>query len=165
MLKEFRDFIMRGNVLDLAIAVIIGGAFGRIVSSLVNDIIMPPIGLVLGKVDFGSLFVNLSGTPYASPKGGTGRRGADAQLRPIHQHGHRLPDRRTGHLPGRARGQPPAAPEAAGCSDHEGVSVLRHNDRIEGDPLPELHLGVEARLIAGRLTLASRRTCTGRTGG
>lgn len=68
MLKEFRDFIMRGNVLDLAIAVIIGGAFGRVVSSLVNDIIMPPIGLILGKVDFGSLFVNLSGNSYASFK-------------------------------------------------------------------------------------------------
>ncbi len=68
MLKEFRDFIMRGNVLDLAVAVIIGGAFGRIVSSLVNDIIMPPIGLVLGHVDFGSLFLNLSGTAYATLK-------------------------------------------------------------------------------------------------
>lgn len=66
MFKEFKAFIMRGNVLDLAIAVIIGGAFGKIVTSLVNDIIMPPIGLVLGKVDFSNLFLNLSGTPYAS---------------------------------------------------------------------------------------------------
>jgi large conductance mechanosensitive channel len=66
MLKDFRDFVMRGNVLDLAVAVIIGTAFGRIVSSLVNDIIMPPIGLLLGKVDFGSLYLNMSGTPYAS---------------------------------------------------------------------------------------------------
>jgi large conductance mechanosensitive channel len=66
MLKEFKDFIMRGNVLDLAIAVIIGGAFGGIVSSLVNDIIMPPIGLLLGKVNFTDLFINLSGTDYPS---------------------------------------------------------------------------------------------------
>ncbi|MBU2623657.1 MAG: large conductance mechanosensitive channel protein MscL [Proteobacteria bacterium] len=66
MFKEFKAFIMRGNVLDLAIAVIVGGAFGKIVTSLVNDIIMPPIGLVLGKVDFSNLFLNLSGTPYAS---------------------------------------------------------------------------------------------------
>jgi large conductance mechanosensitive channel len=64
MLKEFKTFIMRGNVLDLAVAVIIGGVFGKIVSSLVNDIIMPPIGLVLGKVDFSSLYINLSGTVY-----------------------------------------------------------------------------------------------------
>jgi large conductance mechanosensitive channel len=68
MLKEFRDFMMRGNVLDLAVAVIIGGAFGRIISSFVNDIIMPPIGLLLGHVDFTSLFVNLTGTAYASLK-------------------------------------------------------------------------------------------------
>ncbi len=66
MLKEFKAFIMRGNVLDLAVAVIIGGAFGKIITSLVNDVIMPPIGLVLGHVDFGNLFINLSGTPYAS---------------------------------------------------------------------------------------------------
>lgn len=66
MLKEFRAFIMRGNVLDLAVAVIMGGAFGKIVTSLVNDIVMPPIGLLLGKVDFSNLFFNLSATPYAS---------------------------------------------------------------------------------------------------
>ncbi len=66
MLKEFKAFIMRGNVLDLAIAVIIGGAFGKIVTSFVNDIIMPPIGLLLGNVDFSNLFLNLSGTPYKS---------------------------------------------------------------------------------------------------
>ncbi|MBI3760744.1 MAG: large conductance mechanosensitive channel protein MscL [Chloroflexi bacterium] len=66
MLKEFKDFIMRGNVLDLAIAVIVGGAFGKIVTSLVSDVIMPPIGLVLGQVDFSRLYINLSSTPYAS---------------------------------------------------------------------------------------------------
>jgi large conductance mechanosensitive channel len=66
MLKEFREFIMRGNVLDLAIAVIIGAAFGKIVTSFVNDIIMPPIGLILGNVDFSNLFLNLSGQPYDS---------------------------------------------------------------------------------------------------
>ena len=66
MLKEFKEFAMRGNVLDMAIGIIIGAAFGKIISSVVNDIIMPPIGLLLGKVDFSSLFVNLSGMPYAS---------------------------------------------------------------------------------------------------
>lgn len=71
MLKEFREFIMRGNVVDLATAVIIGVAFGAIVSSLVDDIIMPPIGLVLGSVDFSNLFLVLkegakSAGPYAS---------------------------------------------------------------------------------------------------
>ena len=66
MLKEFREFIMKGNVLDLAVGVIIGGAFGKIIDSLVNDIIMPPIGMALGKVDFANLYLNLSGGVYPS---------------------------------------------------------------------------------------------------
>jgi large conductance mechanosensitive channel len=66
MLKEFKEFAMRGNVLDMAIGIIIGAAFGRIVSSFVNDVIMPPIGLLIGKADFSSLHFNLSGTPFAS---------------------------------------------------------------------------------------------------
>lgn len=66
MLKEFREFAMRGNVLDMAVGIIIGAAFGKIVSSLVNDVIMPPIGLLLGNVDFSSLFLSLNGQTYAS---------------------------------------------------------------------------------------------------
>ena len=66
MLEEFKKFALRGNVVDLAVGVVIGGAFGKIVTSLVNDIIMPPLGLLLGKMDFSSLYINLSGTTYAS---------------------------------------------------------------------------------------------------
>lgn len=66
MWKEFKTFVMRGNVLDLAIGVIIGGAFGKIVTSFVNDVLMPPIGLLLGKVNFADLFIDLSGEGYAS---------------------------------------------------------------------------------------------------
>ena len=61
MIKEFKEFISKGNVLDMAIGVIIGAAFGKIVASFTNDVIMPPIGLLLGKVDFSNLFINLSG--------------------------------------------------------------------------------------------------------
>ena len=68
MLKEFRDFVARGNVVDLAVAVVIGAAFGKIIDSLVKDIIMPPIGMVLGKVDFANLFIDLSGQHYATLK-------------------------------------------------------------------------------------------------
>src|SRR5690242_18656162 len=64
--KGFKDFAMRGNVIDMAVGIVIGAAFGKIVSSLVEDIIMPPIGLLLGKVDFSSLFVSLTGTHYDS---------------------------------------------------------------------------------------------------
>ena len=66
MFKEFKAFILRGNVMDLAVAVIIGGAFGKIISSLVNDIIMPPIGLLLNGVSFSDLFLSLNGQTYIS---------------------------------------------------------------------------------------------------
>jgi large conductance mechanosensitive channel len=66
MLKEFKEFAIKGSVLDLAIGVIIGGAFGKIVTSLVNDVIMPPIGLLIGKVDFSNLFIDLSGQHHNS---------------------------------------------------------------------------------------------------
>ena len=67
MLKEFKDFAMRGNVMDMAVGIIIGAAFGKIVTSLVSDVIMPPIGLLMGNVDFSNLFVNLTmGSTFAS---------------------------------------------------------------------------------------------------
>jgi large conductance mechanosensitive channel len=66
MLNEFRDFALRGNMLDMAVGIIIGVAFGRVVSSLVSDIIMPPIGLLTGRSDFSSHFINLSGKVYAT---------------------------------------------------------------------------------------------------
>jgi large conductance mechanosensitive channel len=66
VLKEFKAFAMRGNVLDMAVGIIIGAAFGKIVSSFVSDVLMPPIGLLFGGLDFSSLFINLSRQPYAS---------------------------------------------------------------------------------------------------
>jgi len=66
MLKEFKDFVVRGNVLDMAVGIIIGAAFGKIVSSFVADVMMPPLGMLMGKVDFSNLFVNLSGGAYPS---------------------------------------------------------------------------------------------------
>ena len=66
MLKEFRDFAARGNVVDLAVGVIIGAAFGKVVTSVVSDLIMPPIGMALGRIDFSNLFVALNGGTYAS---------------------------------------------------------------------------------------------------
>jgi large conductance mechanosensitive channel len=88
MFKEFKEFIARGNVVDLAVAVVIGAAFGRIITSLVEGVIMPPIGLLLGKVDFSNLFIDISGVtpPPASL--------ADAQLRglPVIAYGRFLND-------------------------------------------------------------------------
>ena len=66
MLKEFKEFAMRGNVLDMAVGIIIGAAFGKIITSFVSDILMPPIGLLLGNMDFANLFLNISGQAYAT---------------------------------------------------------------------------------------------------
>ena len=66
MFEEFKKFAMRGNVVDMAVGVIIGGAFGKIVGSVVNDIIMPPIGMLMGKIDFKNLFISLNGKEYAT---------------------------------------------------------------------------------------------------
>jgi len=66
MFSEFKKFAMRGNVLDMAIGIIIGAAFGKIITSLVGDVLMPPLGLILGKVDFSNLFLNISGKSYDS---------------------------------------------------------------------------------------------------
>lgn len=66
MLKEFKEFAVRGNVVDLAVGIIIGGAFGKIVSSFVNDLLMPPLGLLAGKMDFSNLFINLGDIKYTS---------------------------------------------------------------------------------------------------
>jgi large conductance mechanosensitive channel len=64
MIKEFKEFVMKGNVVDMAVGIIIGAAFGSVVTSFVNDLLMPPIGLLLGKVDFSNLFINLSGKTF-----------------------------------------------------------------------------------------------------
>ena len=66
MFKEFKEFAMRGNAIDMAVGIIIGASFGNIITSLVNDIIMPPIGLILGRVDFTNLFINLSSIKYTT---------------------------------------------------------------------------------------------------
>jgi large conductance mechanosensitive channel len=66
MMKEFRDFAVKGNAMDMAVGVIIGAAFGKIITSLVSDIIMPPLGLLVGKVDFKGLFVSLDGKAYVT---------------------------------------------------------------------------------------------------
>lgn len=66
MIKEFKEFVIKGNVLDMAVGIIIGAAFGKVVTSFVTDVLMPPIGLLLGKVDFSNLFINLSGKSFES---------------------------------------------------------------------------------------------------
>ncbi len=123
MFKEFKEFAMRGNVLDMAVGIIIGAAFGKIVSSFVADVLMPPIGLLLGKVDFSNLFVNL--------------------LRHVSQHGNRFLDRGFRHFPVDQTGQPLHGEEggSAGGPDHQRVPALLVADPDQGHALRALHLG------------------------
>jgi len=120
MFKEFKEFIARGNVVDLAVAVVIGAAFGRIINSLVEGVIMPPIGLLLGKVDFSNLFIDLSGQRPESL--------ADAQLKglPVIAYGRFLNDVVTFVIiafvvfliikaVNRLRAQPPPPPNTKDC--------------------------------------------------
>jgi hypothetical protein len=98
MWNEFKTFIMRGNVMDMAVGIIIGAAFASIVSSLVDDVLMPPIGLLLGGVDFSNLFLTLQdgvpGGSYAIAGSGAGSWCRDHQLRRLHQRRRDLPHRR-----------------------------------------------------------------------
>ena len=122
MLKEFRAFIARGNVLDLAVAVIMGGAFGKVVTSLVNDVLMPPIGRVMGGVSFADIYIPLDlakartaeGALLASGPGQGGRRPHD-QHRALHQRRHRLPHRGVRRLHDRQGGEPPPGEEGRGA--------------------------------------------------
>lgn len=99
MLKEFKEFAMRGNVIDLAVGVIIGAAFGKIVTSLVNDIIMPPIGVLLGGVDFTEMSESVRWR-VCVPSGCKRSRCCDDQLRCLRQHCDQFPDRRFRDLHG-----------------------------------------------------------------
>ena len=144
MWKEFKAFAMRGNVIDLAIGVILGGAFGKIVSSFVSDILMPPIGMLMGKVNFADLFIDLSGEGYASLGGGAGGRRGDDQLRCLLQHHFGLRHRRFRDLPGCPPDQQDEEGRASrtGGADDEGVPLLLHRHPHQGDALPALHVGV-----------------------
>ncbi len=113
MFSEFKKFAMRGNVLDLAVGVIIGASFSGIVNSLVKDVIMPPIGLALGGVDFSNFFLVIKGGPKESGAlchpGGCGQgQCRDDQLRPVRQCRYQLPDRRLRAVPAGAPDQPAA---------------------------------------------------------
>lgn len=84
MKEDFKKFAMRGNVMDMAVGVIIGGAFGKIVSSLVNDVVMSPLGMALGKMDFSNLFISLNGKEYATLEAAKKGWCACARLRQLH---------------------------------------------------------------------------------
>jgi hypothetical protein len=118
VIKEFREFIARGNVIDLAVAVVIGAAFGRIITSLVDGVIMPPIGLLLGGVDFSSLFQRGAGVAGRGEGTGHSRRG----LWCLPQRDRQLPHRRVRGVPPREAGEPHEG--AGGGAEHQDMPVL-----------------------------------------
>ena len=152
MLKDFKAFVTRGNVLDLAVAVILGASFGAIVTSMVNDIVMPPIGLILHHVDFKDLFVCLNGHSYPDSGGRQSRVGAGPGLRPVSEYGDQLPDRRSGRLHRGAGCEQAAARAGPTRRQHQGLRLLLYADSDSGDALPALHVPVD-----GLRTQYSRR--------
>lgn len=148
MLKEFKEFAMKGNVVDMAIGIIIGVAFGKIISSLVADVLMPPIGMLMGNLDFSNLFFALNSQVYESLQAAKDAGGADDQLRPFHQHGARLRHRGVRHLPARQADEPPQERSPGRRAGDERVSVLFYADCSEGDPVRRLYLRGEGRLSA-----------------
>ena len=158
MLKEFRDFALRGNVLDLAVAVILGTAFGKIVTSLVDDILMPPLGLLLGGMDFKELFIDLSRGGYATLAPGAGRGRAGHPLRPVPERADRVHDRRLRAVPG----DPPVQPllSEARARGHARVPAVPVPDPAEGHPLRALHGGARGGLESA--TAASGRARSAR---
>ncbi|GIV80799.1 MAG: hypothetical protein KatS3mg051_0153 [Anaerolineae bacterium] len=140
--EEFKQFAMRGNVIDLAVGIIIGVAFNGVVSSLVNDIIMPPIGYLLNDIDFSNLYINLSGGDYSSlaaakeAGAATINYGMFSQCRAqLHHCGLRgLPAGQADEpsVQGKAR--------AARRADDQGMPLLPHSDSHRGGALPQLHV-------------------------
>ena len=143
MLKEFKAFAMRGNVLDLAVGIIIGAAFGTIVKSLVDDVIMPPIGLVLGNVDFSTCsWCSRKGprppAPYATLADAQGGRRRHRELRTLPQQRPDLPHHCLRRVP--ASCAPPTGmkpPEAAAAAEHEGLPLLPDGDPVGATRCPE----------------------------
>ena len=145
MWKEFKQFASRGNVIDLAVGVIIGAAFGKIVTSLVTDVVMPPIGLVIGRVDFKNLYIALNGQTYANlaeaQKAGAPTINYGVFLNSVVE----FADRRVRRVPARAPGE--QADAAAGRRPRRAaprLPVLRLVDPRPRAPLPALHVGSRA---------------------
>ena len=139
--REFKEFIMRGNVVDLAVGIVIGAAFGSIVNSFVNDVLMPPIGMALGHVDFAQLKWVLH-SRHHHPRWQTRRR-SRYPLRHLHQHPHQLPHHRLRRLPRRQGCQHPQntrhRPAPRWCPRLQRMPVLPLHHPLKGPPLPPLH--------------------------
>ena len=139
MISEFKEFIMRGNVMDMAVGVIVGGAFNTIVSSLVDDIIMPVISLATGKIDFTNLFFALDGGSYKSLAQAKGRRSGGIRIRQLHPERPAVPDRRVRPVPCHQGHEQTAQAGAGSGTDHQDLPVLQERGADRGDQMRILH--------------------------
>ena len=162
MYKEFRDFIARGNVIDLAVGVIIGAAFGKIVTTLVEGVLMPPIGLLLGNVDFSSLFYRAGFVERRARVAGRRENEGHSghRLRPAAQRDHRLHHRGARRIRPRQAGQPHhelgGQTQGRSIAVHEGVPVLRLDDLDQGEALSAVHVAVVTRGASAAVRRAAR---------
>ena len=137
LMKEFREFISRGNVVDMAVGVIVGGAFSTIVNSLVNDIIMPVISIATGKIDFSSMFIALNGEHYASLNAA---KDAGAAVFAYGSFIQNVIQFLLGHQGNQQGSRYLRETEAGRGSNHEDLSVLQERDSGRCNQMPALHL-------------------------
>jgi large conductance mechanosensitive channel protein len=148
--KEFRDFIARGNLVEIAVAFVMGAAFGAVVNSFIFDIVMPPIGKLVGNVDFSNLFVVLGPEKYPSAEA------ARAAGAPAIYYGRFINNLvnfliiASRHVPPFAGGHADAETEGSPCSHHEGMPLLQDPNPHRSSPLPQLH-------FSARLVLAQKQ--------
>ena len=147
MMKEFKEFAMRGNVVDMAVGIIIGGAFGKIVTSMVNDVLMPPIGKAMGNVNFTDLFISLDSTKTAGITSLAKAKEAGAAVIAYGSFINTVLDfvivafcifmviKAMNAL------KKKEAPARCARAHHQGLPVLPINNPAQGKPLPQLHLG------------------------
>ena len=136
MIKEFKEFAMKGNVVDMAVGIVIGAAFGKIVSSFVSDVIMPPLGMLLGHLDFSNLMITLARNRWRA--GGRGD-----SLRRVHQHGRRFHDRGVRRVSGHQASQSLEADRCPAAAVDQGLPLLQGEDSVGGHALRALHFRSE----------------------
>jgi len=146
--KDFKEFALKGSVLDMAIGIILGVAFGKIISSFVEDIVMPVISRIFGKMDFSNMFVSMTGRHFDTLAAAKAT-GAHAELRRVHERHIELCHRGCGRLSSGATGKPlPQSPD----SGHEGVPILFQRNHQEGDTVSLLHVGTGGSQAVSRCT-------------
>lgn len=144
LLKEFKEFAVKGNVVDMAVGVIVGGAFGKIVTSLVNDVIMPLVGVLTGGIDFSNLFLPLDGNTYATLAEAEAAGAAVLKYGLVPLAGARFSDRfvRDLYFCKEDHGaRPEEGSSRGGSAENEGLPLLQERDRHRRHTLPALHLG------------------------